>query len=141
MCLALIERVGRRRLEYTGFLLAGGVSLLAFALTSLRTGIPFLATFFAFALMHLFHNIGPTNITYLYPAELFPTRSRGTGMGLATSASRVGGAILGVFAFPLLTSSLNISYGLLFFAVFEFIGFGGVTFALAPETRGGRPLA
>jgi len=133
LCLYAIDRTGRKRLESLGFGLAG-VSLIAFALVSLHSVLPFTFVFMAFALMHFFHNIGPTNITYLYPVEIFPTRIRSTAMGISTAASRLG-AILGVFALPLFIAHLNLSYGLIFFAVFEFIGLG-VTLLLAPETRG-----
>lgn len=133
LCLYAIDRTGRKRLESLGFGLAG-VSLIAFALVSLHSALPFTFVFMAFALMHFFHNIGPTNITYLYPVEIFPTRIRSTAMGISTAASRLG-AILGVFALPLFIAHLNLSYGLIFFAVFEFIGLG-VTLLLAPETRG-----
>lgn len=132
ICLIYVDRIGRKKLESIGFGFAG-ISLVLFGLFSLHGSFPFLYIFAAFALMHFFHNIGPTNITYLYPVEIFPTRIRATAMGISTAASRLG-AILGVFAFPLLINGLSISYGLLFFAVFEFIGLA-VTVILAPETR------
>lgn len=132
LCLYSIDRAGRKKLESLGFGLAG-VSLIAFAMVSLHSALPFTYVFMAFALMHFFHNIGPTNITYLYPMEIFPTRIRSTAMGISTAASRLG-AILGVFALPLFIAHLNLSFGLIFFAVFEFIGLS-VTLLLAPETR------
>jgi len=132
ICLIFVDRIGRKTLESIGFGFAG-LSLVVFGLFSLHGNFPFLYIFAAFALMHFFHNIGPTNITYLYPVEIFPTRIRATAMGISTAASRIG-AILGVFAFPLLINGLNISAGLLFFAAFEFIGLV-VTVLLAPETK------
>ncbi len=131
--LTFIEKVGRKKLQAIGFGMAG-ISLLIFGIYTQKNSPSFILLFTAFALMHIFHNIGPTNTTYLYPVEIFPTRIRGTAMGIATAASRIG-AILGVFAFPLIISKLNTSYGLLFFSIFEFIGLA-VTLALAPETRG-----
>lgn len=132
ICLIFVDRIGRKTLESVGFGFAG-LSLVVFGFFSLHGTFPFLYIFAAFALMHFFHNIGPTNITYLYPVEIFPTRIRATAMGISTAASRIG-AILGVFAFPLLINGLNISAGLLFFAAFEFIGLF-VTVLLAPETK------
>ncbi|KAA8922237.1 MFS transporter [Thermoplasma sp.] len=137
ICLILIERVGRKILQSVGFGLAG-VSLLSFALYADHRTLPFIMLFTAFAMMHLFHNIGPTNLTYVYPVEIFPTRIRGTAMGIATAASRIG-AILGVFAFPLITQSMGMSASLMFFAIFEFVGFI-VTVMLAPETKA-KPIA
>ncbi len=133
ICLLSIDRFGRKNLESLGFGLAG-ISLLIFAFISLHSVLPFIMIFSAFAMMHFFHNVGPTNITYLYPVELFPTHIRATAMGVSTASSRVG-AILGVFAFPLLVNGLSITYGLIFFAIFEFIGFL-VTVTLAVETKG-----
>lgn len=133
LCILFIDKIGRKKLEAAGFGLAG-VSLLIFAFLSFHSVLPFVMIFSAFALMHLFHNVGPTNITYLYPVEIFPTHIRATAMGISTAASRIG-AILGVFAFPLLVSGLDITNGLLFFAIFEFIGFV-VTVTLAVETKG-----
>jgi len=132
ICIIMIDRVGRKTLQAMGFGLAG-ISLLSFALISTKGSPPFILLFMAFALMHVFHNIGPTNTTYLYPVEIFPTRIRATSMGIATAASRVG-AILGVFAFPLIVSRINISEGLIFFSLFEFIGLI-TTILLAPETK------
>lgn len=133
LCLLLIDSVGRRKLEYTGFALAG-ISLFLYSIYSMHFMSSFALLFAAFAMMHFFHNIGPTNITYLYPSEVFPTNMRGTGTGIATASSRVG-AIMGVFLFPIIVSSLSLSYGLLFFAIFEFMGFA-VTLKYAPETKG-----
>lgn len=132
ICLYSVDLVGRRKLETIGFGLAG-VSLVLFSVLSFHMAFPFAMMFAAFAMMHFFHNIGPTNITYLYPVEIFPTRIRATAMGISTAASRIG-AILGVFAFPLLLQYLNLSFGLIFFAAFEFLGLV-VTIILAPETK------
>jgi len=132
ICLIFIDRIGRKVLQALGFGLAG-VSLLTFALISSRGTPSFIYLFLAFALMHVFHNIGPTNTTYLYPVEIFPTRIRATAMGIATASSRIG-AILGVFAFPIIVSSISTSEGLIFFSIFEFIGLT-VTILLAPETK------
>ncbi len=131
-CLTYVDKIGRRNLQSFGFLFAG-LALLLFAIIFMHSTMPFLMIFTAFALMHFFHNIGPTNLTYLYPPEVYPTKIRGIGMGIATASSRVG-AILGVFVFPLIISKLNVSFGLMFFALFEFLGFT-VTILLAPETK------
>ncbi|MEM3178118.1 MAG: MFS transporter [Candidatus Micrarchaeaceae archaeon] len=134
LCIALVERVGRKPLEEYGFLLAG-ITLVLFAAYAHFTAKPiFFVAFFGFAFMHIFHNLGPTNLTYAYPAEAYPTRLRGTAHGFATTVSRLGG-VLGIVAFPVLLSSLSLSAALLMFAAFEFIGFT-VTRLWAPETKG-----
>ena len=134
ICISLVERIGRKPLEEYGFFLAG-ISLVLFGIYTYFVEKPiFLAAFFGFALMHIFHNIGPTNLTYVYPSEGYPTRLRATAHGFSTSVSRLGG-VLGISAFPVVLSSLNLSGALFMFAAFEFIGFT-VTKLWAPETKG-----
>ncbi|AAT42916.1 MFS transporter [Picrophilus oshimae] len=132
ICIYFIERAGRRDLELIGF---GGaaISLFIFEMIYGYVRIDIVFTFLAFATMHLFHNLGPTNITYDYPVEIFPTRIRSTAMGFATSISRIG-AILGTIAFPLILYTLNLRYVLIFLIIFELIGFT-ITFLVAPETK------
>ncbi len=133
ICIYFVEKTGRRSLELIGF---GGaaLSLFIFAIISDFIAVALLLTFFSFAIMHLFHNLGPTNLTYDYPAEIFPTRIRGTAMGFATSISRIG-AIVGTIAFPIILFTLPFTYVLLFLVIFEIIGFS-VTYKFAPETKG-----
>jgi putative MFS transporter len=132
ICMYYVEKTGRKSLELIGF---GGaaLSLAIFAMVSNFIALGILLTFFSFATMHLFHNMGPTNLTYDYPVEIFPTRIRGTAMGFATSVSRIG-AIVGTIAFPLLLFTLPFTDVLIFLVVFEIIGFS-VTYKLAPEPR------
>ncbi len=132
ICIYYVEKTGRRNLELLGF---GGaaVSLALFAIYSDFVAVALLLTFFSFATMHLFHNLGPTNLTYDYPAEIFPTRIRGTAMGFATSISRIG-AITGTIVFPIILFTLPFTYVLLFLVVFELIGFT-VTYKFAPEPK------
>ena len=132
ICMYYVEKTGRRSLELIGFA-GAAVSLAIFAAVSNFIALGILLTFFSFATMHLFHNMGPTNLTYDYPAEIFPTRIRGTAMGFATSVSRIG-AIVGTLAFPIILFTLPFTYVLVFLVVFEIIGFS-ITFKLAPEPK------
>jgi len=136
ICIALVEKKGRRILEELGFL-GAGVSLAAFA--ALAYFVPnitsyFALTFAAFAIMHIFHNVGPTNLTYAYPSEIYPTRLRGTGHGLATAFSRIG-AIVGTISFAVVFITMKLPAVLIVIAVFEFLGFV-VTYLWAPEVKG-----
>jgi len=138
VCYRLVERAGRRPLLELGFL-GAGISLFVFSLSSMvmpSLSSSFLFSFAAFALMHFFHNVGPTNLTYAYPAEIFPTRLRGTAHGFATAASRIGG-ILGTVAFSVFFLSFGMAQVLVVLAAFEFIGLA-VTYAFAPEVKGKR---
>ncbi|WP_337860346.1 MFS transporter [Ferroplasma sp.] len=130
ICMYYVEKTGRRSLELIGF---GGaaVSLAVFAALSDYIALGLLIIFFSYATMHLFHNMGPANLTYDYPAEIFPTRIRGTAMGFATSVSRIG-AITGTIVFPIILFTLPFTYVLIFLIIFEIIGFS-ITFKFAPE--------
>ncbi|MGC8671032.1 MAG: MFS transporter [Thermoprotei archaeon] len=136
VCVSLVEKAGRRLLQELGFL-GAGLSLVVFSIFSHYVPSAASATaiaFTAFALMHVFHNVGPTNLTYAYPSEVFPTRLRGTAHGFATTLSRFGG-ILGTVAVAIGFFSYNLSVVLLVIAAFEFLGFA-VTYMWAPEVKG-----
>ncbi|MGC8673593.1 MAG: MFS transporter [Thermoprotei archaeon] len=140
ICVSLVERKGRRLLQELGFL-GAGVSLVAFSIYSYLVpgALSYTAlAFSAFALMHVFHNIGPTNLTYAYPSEIFPTRLRGTAHGFATTISRLGG-ILGTIAVAVGFFSYNLSVVLIVVSIFEFLGFA-VTYLWAPEVKGKKLL-
>ncbi|WP_337860865.1 MFS transporter [Ferroplasma sp.] len=128
-----VDRIGRRFLLIAGFL-GSFVVLLIFFFVNQYMVVGLLMTFSAFGLVHFFHNVGPSPITYTYPVEIFPTRIRGTAMGFATSVSRFG-SILAVFSFPIIDSLYGLKAIIIFFAAFEFIGLA-VTLKYAPETKG-----
>ncbi|KAJ3110717.1 phosphate transporter [Phlyctochytrium bullatum] len=91
----LIDRVGRKPIQYLGFiLLAALLALLALLWPTLVSDHP--ALFVAvFGAAQLFFQFGPNATTFVVPAEVFPTRWRSTGHGIAAAAGKVG-AILGV---------------------------------------------
>jgi len=124
-----IEKIGRRKMEIIGFLLP----LIPMLLLYFTGNISFLMLFFMFGFMHFSHNLGPGELTFSYPVEIFPTNIRGTAMGFATLSSRIG-AILGVVAFPIIDNTIGFRYSMLFFAVFEVIGLF-ITIKYAPETK------
>ena len=73
------------------------------------------------------------NLEFLYPAELFPTDIRGSGVGLGSALSRVG-AVAGTFLLPLLLAGPGLQFAMLVTAVIVAIG-AAVTVVWAPETR------
>ena len=128
---ALIDRVGRRPLQYIGF----GVMAAAFLLLSIGWGslIGIIPAFLAvYGLTFFFANFGPNTTTFVYPSEVFPTVFRTTGHGIAAAAGKIG-AVVAVFVF----ASFYAVYGLAWFfgllAIVSFIGFV-LTLALLPET-------
>lgn len=91
----LVDRVGRRKLLITSFWsTAAALSVVVFAAV-LPSSVVVVCFFF-----YLFtYGVGSI-LCGVYPMELFPTSIRTTGVGFATSVTRVGTAI-GTFAFPL----------------------------------------
>lgn len=74
-----------------------------------------------------------SNLTLVYPAELFPTEIRGTGVGVVTAISRVGSAI-GTFLLPITVSSLGMTASMVAMSGILLIG-TIVSIAWAPETK------
>lgn len=125
----LLEKLGRK-LTTAVFLLAAAAAAWMYGnaadqMTLFLTG--FIMQFFMF---------GMWSCLYAYTPELYPTRARSTGAGLASAAGRVG-AILGPILVPILVRNHGQS------AAFE-VGAGGFVIAavlvliLGVETRGQR---
>ncbi len=102
LAIVLIDRVGRIPLQVIGFAgMAGGLVLLALSVVLHGTVNDHLALVWAgFVIFNVFMNMGPNTTTYVLPAELFPTRLRATGHGLAAAAGKLGAAV-GIFFFPI----------------------------------------
>jgi MFS transporter, putative metabolite transport protein len=74
-----------------------------------------------------------TNLELVYPAELFPTEIRGTGVGVVTAISRIGAAI-GTFLLPISVNSFGMTTSMIAMSVILLIG-TIVSIAWAPETK------
>lgn len=74
-----------------------------------------------------------SNVEFLYPPELFPTDIRGSGVGLGSALSRVGGAA-GTFLLPVLLDGPGLQFAMLVTAGVTLVGFGA-TVLWGPETR------
>ncbi len=102
----LADRVGRIRLQIIGFIgCAAGLTLAAVSLDShgpART----LLLYSGFMLFNFMTNVGPNAMTYLIAGEVFPTRIRGKGAGLAASAAKLGAAAT-AFLFPTMLAGLG----------------------------------
>lgn len=73
------------------------------------------------------------NLCHVYPAELFPTEFRATGVGFAAAMSRIGAAV-GTFLLPVSLSHLGTRPTMLI-AVLVLVAGVVATALLAPETR------
>lgn len=74
-----------------------------------------------------------SNVTQVYPPELFPTRLRGTGVGLLNSVSRIAAAV-GTFALPFTLESWGIPGTMYALAGVLFVGLV-TTILWAPATE------
>lgn len=74
-----------------------------------------------------------TNLQSVYPGELFPTRLRATGVGVATAMSRIG-ACVGTFLLPITMDEYGVQASLYGLAGVLLVGFV-ITRAWAPETH------
>lgn len=129
LCVALIERVGRRVLTVPPQWLCTVV----LAVIGLWTGAPPIVVLVLF-LVFSFFNAMYTTLTGIYPCEVFPTEIRGIGTGFSAAFSRLGAAA-GTFLLPWSIANLGIGTSMLIAAAVAAVG-AGVSQWLAPETRG-----
>ena len=130
ICAFSIDRIGRRNWTVASFIAGAALlGILTFAASGSVSSVMILATL-------IYGIIGSTNaVLYLYTPEIYPTRMRAIGTGLATSwlrlASAIGPALVGV-----MMSATGIGSVFLMFAAISIIGaFAG---ARMIETRGQR---
>lgn len=102
-------------------------------IVGLWAGAPAWVVVLCFAL-YAFFNAFAGDLTAVYPAEVFDTDVRTTGVGLASAASRVGAAI-GTWLLPVLLVHLGIRVTMLIFGAICLIG-TLVSQVMAPETTG-----
>lgn len=130
----LVERVGRIRLQVMGFVgCALGLGLAS--LSAYATGPHKLVLIFSgFMLFSFMTNLGPNAMTYLIAGEVFPTRIRGKGAGLAASFAKIG-AVATAFLFPVLLRHLGTQTLLCALVISSLLG-AAVTWILRIETSG-----
>jgi MFS transporter, putative metabolite transport protein len=127
--MVLVARMSRRRMLLSALLLVTMVFLVLGVYASPPDWLV-VALFGVFALILGF----VSNLEFLYPAELFPTDIRASGVGLASAGSRVGAAA-GTFLLPVLLAGPGLRFAMVVTALIT--GFGAViTVMWAPETHG-----
>ncbi|MFJ4930037.1 MFS transporter [Streptomyces sp. NPDC088736] len=136
LAIALVDRVGRIRLQLVGFaVMTVALCLLAFADQLPGGGNTHLPlVFVGFALFNTFMNLGPNATTFTLPAEVFPADVRAAGHGFAAGFGKLGAAV-GTFLFPVLLASVGTTpllYGAATTSALAFL----VTWTLRVETRG-----
>lgn len=129
----VIDRWGRRTLQWSGFL-GRGLALLPLALIVLAGArVPFWIAGGLLTLALAFGAMGPDKTTVIATAERFPTGIRASGQGAAEMIGRLGG-VSGVLLFGLLSGSHGLGLTLLVFSATALVG-AGLTWLTLPETR------
>jgi MFS family permease len=127
----LCERIGRKVTIATFFCLTP-IAVIAVA----KMGTDYATLLWLLPVINFFA-IGVSAALALYFPELFPTRIRATGAGLAYNVGRVFAIVMPIVIGIVIGQSKSIGAGFLLSA--EVYAFGIVAIALAPETRG-KPL-
>jgi putative MFS transporter len=128
----IVDKVGRRKILIPPMFVCAIFLLLAAAHNALPAqvgAICFFGYLFSYGIMSILPGI--------YPEEIFPSSVRGSGVGIATAASRAAAA-LGTFLLPTIQDELGTPAVLIIMGAVSLIG-GVTSFFWAPETNG-RPL-
>ncbi|KAG9011526.1 hypothetical protein FRB94_008095 [Tulasnella sp. JGI-2019a] len=128
-----IEYIGRKKLQFFGFLLeALFLGILAGKFYTLSHA----AFIVNFSLLQFFFNFGANTTTFLYPAEVFPTRFRAFAHGLSAASGKAG-AIISSLLFNSLSNHIGPNHVLwIFFGVSVA---GAFVTLLLPEVQGRDP--
>jgi MFS transporter, PHS family, inorganic phosphate transporter len=131
LAIARLDRIGHRRLQFTGFAIMALCFLVIGAVPGMTTAVvPFLLVY---GVSYFFTEFGPNMTTFVMPSELYPVTMRTTGHGISAGIGKLG-AFIGVFLFPLLQSSLGLRGTLLLTAGISALGLA-LTLVL-PEPAG-----
>src|SRR5580700_3647341 len=131
LAIARLDRIGHRRLQLTGF----AMMALCFAIIAIVPGlttmvVPFLLVY---GVSYFFTEFGPNMTTFVMPSELYPVAMRATGHGISAGIGKLG-AFIGVFLFPVLSSSFGLRGTLLLTAGVSVAGMA-LTFVLPEPAR------
>ncbi|TDC95543.1 MFS transporter [Saccharopolyspora aridisoli] len=129
IALLSVNRMGRRPLVIHSFVWSG-LALLVLGLFPEAPSAVIMILFVAYAIF----TGGSQILQWIYPNELFPTEVRGSAVGLASSASRIGAAI-GTYLVPVALTSWGVGGTMLAAAVISLTG-AVISLVWAPETRG-----
>jgi len=102
----LLDKLGRKRIQWQGFLamalIFGAIWIIPDAATAV---VPFVTLY---AISYFFVEFGPNMTTFVLPAEIFPTKVRGTADGISAGAGKFG-AFVGALMVPHMLIWIGIS--------------------------------
>lgn len=123
-----IQKFSRRGFTIYTFAITS-VALFILSITNTDSHFIILTAFIIFT----FVMAAAGNLTMVYPAELFPTEIRASGVGLVSAISRIGSAI-GAFLLPITLDSYGLSTSMLGMTAVLLLG-TVISIAWAPETK------
>ncbi len=106
---------GRRRSIFFGFLFCGLICILSYLSENNETLFVFCSSTIRFTYNLIF------NLIYPYTTELYPTKIRITGLGMASGWCRIGGMLMPWFI--ILFQKIGITGPFLLFSFCSFLGF------------------
>jgi MFS family permease len=131
LAIAYLDRIGHRRLQWTGFAVVALCFLVIAAVPGMTTTVaPFLLVY---GVSYFFTEFGPNMTTFVMPSELYPVHMRATGHGISAGIGKLG-AFIGVFLFPVLSASFDLRGTLLLTAGVSVLGMA-LTFVLPEPAR------
>ena len=128
--IALIDVAGRKKLQIVGFF---GMAIPLFVAAAFIKTLSLDALLILLAAFYILENLGPNTTTWVYPVELFPTRLRGTGHGIAATVGKIG-ALVSTFFLPFILDTVGRSAMLGSVAVACLAG-GLLTLLMGTETK------
>ena len=134
LSIAVMDRIGHRRLQWIGFVMMA----VCFGLAGIVPGVsamlaPFLVLF---GVSYFFSEFGPNTTLFVLPAEVFPVSVRATGHGISSAVGKLG-AFTGVFVFGFIQAALGLRGSLILSAA---VAVGGALLTLLLEEPAGRSL-
>ncbi|MHB8567242.1 MAG: MFS transporter [Nitrososphaerales archaeon] len=130
--IALIDVAGRKKLQTIGFFgMAVPLTIAAFLLNF--SSLSLVSLLALFAVFYVLENLGPNTTTWIYPVELFPTRLRGTGHGIAATVGKIG-ALVATFFLPFILLTIGKADMLAIVAIACFAG-GILSVVMGIETK------
>ncbi len=132
LAVRLLDRLGRRRIQWQGFLVMAVAFALVAAVPAASTNVT--AFLCLFGVSYFFVEFGPNETTFVYPTEVFPTAIRGSADGFSAAAGKLG-AFIGALAVPHILAWAGLRGVMGLMAVVSAAGCL-LTLATLPETRG-----
>jgi len=126
----LVEKLGRKWIQIQGFLMA---ALFLGVLAGNFHSLSHAGFIVCFSLLQFFFNFGANSTTYMYPAEIFPTRFKAFAHGISAACGKAG-AIISALAFNSLSTKIGTPDVLWIF--FGCCIAGAICSLLLPEVKG-----